>query len=63
MAERLKAEEVQQRIQGNGALLVCAYDDAEKCRGFGIAEAISYPALKPRLDSMSKSQELIFFCA
>jgi len=63
MPQRLKAEDVRRRIEGgDGPLLVCAYDDAEKCRGFGIGEAIPYPEFKSRLDSIPKSREIVFFC-
>lgn len=64
MPQRVHPEEARRRIEDpNGALLVCAYDDTEKCQQFGIEEAIPYPHLKQRLDSIPKSQELVFFCA
>jgi hypothetical protein len=64
MPQRLKAEQARHRVDGHeGALLVCAYDDVEKCAKVGIEESIPYAHLKPQLDSISKSRELIFFCA
>lgn len=63
MAKRLTADEVRQRIEGNDAMLVCAYNDTEKCAQFGIDESTPYPELKSQLDSIPKSKELIFFCA
>jgi hypothetical protein len=51
-------------MEGDGeVMLVCAYDDADKCRQTGIEESIPYSDLKDRLDSIPKSQELVFFCA
>ncbi|MCO6437646.1 MAG: ArsR family transcriptional regulator [Phycisphaerae bacterium] len=64
MPTRVQADAVRKRMgKDDGPLLVCAYDNEEKCRNFGIGEAISYPKLKSRLDSISKSKELVFFCA
>jgi hypothetical protein len=63
MPQRLKAEEVRRRMKSDGVLLVCAYDDADKCRQLGIAESIPYPDFKSRLESVPKSQEIVFFCA
>ncbi len=63
MPERLKAEEARKLIENEGAMLVCAYDDEAKCKNIGIEEAVPYPDLKPRLDSIPKSKELVFFCA
>lgn len=62
MAERLKAAEVRRRV-GAGAMLVCAYDDVGKCRKTGVTESIPYPEFKDQLDSVPKSQEIVFFCA
>jgi hypothetical protein len=50
-------------MKGDGALLVCAYDDSEKCRKIGIEESIPYPDFKAKLDSIPKSKEIVFFCA
>lgn len=63
MPQRVKPDEVRQRMKDNGAMLVCAYDDSEKCRKIGIAESIPYPDLKSKLDSIPKSREIVFFCA
>jgi hypothetical protein len=44
-------------------LLICAYDDEERCRSIRIPEAISFRELDERKSSLSKEQELIFYCA
>ncbi len=62
MAKRLQAEEVRRRIN-DGAMLVCAYDDVDKCRKTGIDESIPYAEFKSKLDSIPKSKEIVFFCA
>ena len=63
MPQRIDAEEVQRRVRHeNGALLVCAYDDMQKCRDMEIEESIPYPEFKTRLESVPKSKEIVFFC-
>ncbi len=62
MPERINAKQAREDLRA-GAMLVCAYNDTEKCEGFGIDPAIPYPELASRLDAVPESQELIFFCA
>jgi len=63
MAQRISPQEARKRMQSGGAMMVCAYDDAEKCRRFAIEGAVPYPDLMADLGSIPKSQELIFYCA
>jgi hypothetical protein len=62
-ATRVGPEHVRRRMSEADALLVCAYDDEAKCRKYHLDGAISYNELQPRLDSISKDRELIFYCA
>lgn len=45
------------------ALLVCAYDDEEKCRSMRLPDSLTLRELNDRLPSLSKDQELVFYCA
>jgi hypothetical protein len=63
MATRISALEAKRRTESDQALLVCGYDDEQKCRGFDIAGSITYKQFQTRLPSLPKSTELIFFCA
>lgn len=63
MPDRLQADEVKRRAQSEDSLLICAYNDTEKCNKFGIENAIAYPEIKDKLDSLPKSTHLMFFCA
>jgi hypothetical protein len=63
MPQRLSADEVRERMEDNDTMLVCAYDDSEKCRRIGIEEAVPYPDFKSKLGSIPKSKEIVFFCA
>jgi rhodanese-related sulfurtransferase len=46
-----------------GALLVCAYDDAEKFAQNHLEGALSLADLQAQERSLSKDQEIIFYCA
>lgn len=58
---RISVEEARRKVQAGQALLVCAYDDEEKCNKIRLEGAISLRDLEARRPS--KQQELIFFCA
>jgi len=60
-AERIDAERARERVQRGDALLVCAYDDEEKCRQFGLEEALTLAELQAR--DVPRDREIVFFCA
>ncbi len=61
--ERVSAEEVYGKLKAGAAILVCAYEDDEKFRAFHLEGAISFNEFKSRLPSLSKDQEIAFYCA
>ncbi len=65
MAEpiRVAPEEVRDRVTSGSALLVCAYEDEEKCRKVHLEGAISLTEFKLKLPTLAKDQEIIFYCA
>jgi hypothetical protein len=64
MAEpvRVSVEEAFGKIRSGSALLVCAYEDEEKFKMYPLQGAISLNEFKSRLSSLSKDQEIIFYC-
>ena len=60
--KRVTAEEVHDKLKSGEALLVCAYEDEEKFRKLQLEGAISFNAFKSRLPSLSKDQEIVFYC-
>ncbi len=56
--ERISPTEAYAKSRG-GALLVCAYDNDEKCRQLRLNGSISLNDLKSK--SPSKDQEIIFY--
>jgi len=65
MAEpiRVSPEEVRQKVSSGSALLVCAYEDEEKFKLVHLKGAISFAEFKSKLSSLSKDQEIVFYCA
>ena len=62
-AERIDPRETRQKIESGEALLVCAYDDEEKCRNMHLDGAIHLQELEEKLPEIPKEKELIFYCA
>ncbi|MBM4276481.1 MAG: ArsR family transcriptional regulator [Deltaproteobacteria bacterium] len=61
--ERISPEEAHQKLKAGEALLVCAYEDEEKFKKVRLEGAISLGEFKLRLDSLTKDQEIVFYCA
>jgi hypothetical protein len=62
-AERIGPQEVRNQVKAGTAFLVCAYDEADKCRTIHLEGAIFLDAFKSKLPSLSKDQRVIFYCA
>jgi hypothetical protein len=60
---RISPAEARRRVQQGHALLVCGYEDDNKCRSMALEGAITLNELRQRLPSLPKSQELVFYCA
>jgi rhodanese-related sulfurtransferase len=65
MAEaiRITPEETYQKLRAGKTLLVCAYDSEEQFRSLQLDGAISLSEFRARLPSLSKDQEIVFYCA
>jgi hypothetical protein len=61
--ERVGVDEARREVEAGRVLLVCAYDDAEKCRKLRLENAIALHDLQRRVDSVPRNQTLIFYCA
>jgi hypothetical protein len=61
--ERVPVEAARGEVESGRALLVCAYDDEEKCRRLRLENAVSLHDLQRRVDSVPHNQTLIFYCA
>ena len=59
--ERISAQQAHTKAGSNQALLVCAYDDEAKCQMLNLEGSISFASFKSRVESLPKSQEIIFY--
>lgn len=50
-------------IKAGSALLVCGYEGDTKFRAFRLEMAISFSEFLEKLPTLSKDQEIIFYCA
>ncbi len=60
---RISVEEARRKVKAKEALMVCAYDDAEKYQKVNLEGSISFASFQSRLSSLPKNQEIIFYCA
>lgn len=62
--ERIGVAETREKLSRpeRGALLVCAYDDEEKCAEYAIDSALTLAELERRKERLTPDQELIFYC-
>jgi hypothetical protein len=60
---RVTPEEVYPRLISGEALLVCAYEDEAKFQRLRLAGATSLSAFKSLQPTLSRDQEIVFYCA
>ena len=61
--ERIPASLVREKVSGDTALLVCAYDDNDKFNQFYLDGAISLDEFKSRSGDLDKNMDIFFYCA
>ena len=59
---RVTPKEVYQKVKSGTTILVCAYDDEATFQQMQLQGAISQQEFKSRLPSLSKDQEIVFYC-
>jgi hypothetical protein len=60
---RISADQARRQIESGRALLVCAYDDEEKCRKLMFEGALTLKQLEERLESLPEGVDILFYCA
>ena len=61
--ERVSAGEARRRVAEGRAVLVCAYEDEDKCRRLKLDGAHTLRELEAGMATLPRSQEIIFYCA
>ena len=59
----VSAEEVHKKLGSGQALLVCAYEDDQKFERNHLEGALSLKEFESKLPSLSKNEEIVFYCA
>jgi hypothetical protein len=62
-AKRIDPQQVRRDVTSGNALLVCAYDDPEKCQQYRLPEALSLAELQAQEANLDRDCEIIFYCA
>lgn len=60
---RIDVEAARTRTQSGQALLVCAYDDEQKCRSMLLEDAITLGEFEARRGDLAPDQDIILYCA
>ena len=61
---RISADKVRQKQKsGEDTLLVCAYEQVEKCEQVKLDGSISFTELQQKLPSLANDREIVFYCA
>ncbi len=60
MAARITAQQARRLVDAGQALLVCAYDDEQKCRDAGVSGALTHREFIARLPGIPKTQNIVF---
>lgn len=60
--ERVTPEQARTLV-AKGALLVCAYEDEDKCNKLALPRAVSLAELRRRADTLPRDTPLILYCA
>jgi hypothetical protein len=60
---RITPQEARPRILSGESLLVCAYEDDARFRALHLEGAIPYSTFAANHTGISKSRELVFYCA
>ncbi len=65
MAEpvRVSPQEIYQKVKDGKTLLVCGYEGDAKFKAMHLEGAISFSDFKARFASLSKDQDIVFYCA
>jgi hypothetical protein len=60
-ATRITPQEARKKVAAGQAMLVCGYEDSEKCRRYDLDGSLNFQELWRR--QPGKQQEIIFYCA
>ena len=63
MIPRISPTETHSRLKTGHSLLVCAYSSDDHCKNMHLAGALLPSEFRAKVPTLSKDQEIIFYCA
>ena len=60
---RVSPGDIYQNVKSGKTLLVCGYDDDQKFKMMELDGALSLADFRSRLSTLSKNQDVVFYCA
>lgn len=64
MADRsINVAQARNDVQVADALLVCAYEEEDKCKDYQLEDSITLQEFNSKKDGLSEDREIIFYCA
>ena len=61
--QRIDPEQARPEVDSGNALLVCAYDDEEKCQRYRLTNALSFSEFQAQEAILPKARKIVFYCA
>ena len=60
---RISSQDTYKKVKAGEAIFVCGYEDDAKFKTFRLEMAISLSEFINKLATLSKDQEIVFYCA
>ena len=60
---RIPVETAREKVRSGQALLVCAYEDEDKCSRMQLDGSMNLTEFRQRVPSLAKDQAIVFFCS
>ncbi len=60
---RITPKEAREKAKAGRTLLVCGYEDEAKFKPIALEDSISFGEFKQKLPTISKDQDITFYCA
>lgn len=61
VAPRISPVDAREKIRRSEALLVCSYDDDDRCAQIKVDDSISFTDFQSRLSTLPKDQQIVFY--
>ena len=61
-APRIEPRDAHEHANHGDALLVCAYDDDDKCQDMSLEGSVPLSAFEEKKDELERTREIIFYC-